>query len=41
MVLLKDAGDIAEQFYAFVQREEVRVIFRQYGFTLPGENFAS
>ena len=37
MVLLKDAGDIAEQFYAFVQRDEVRDIFRQYGFTLPGQ----
>ena len=37
MVLLKDAGDIAEQFYAFVQRDDIRDIFRQYGFTLPGE----
>lgn len=37
MVLLKDAGDVAEQFYAFVQRDDIRVIFRQYGFTLPGE----
>jgi len=37
MVLLKNAGDIAEQFYAFVQRDDIRDIFRQYGFTLPGE----
>ena len=37
MVLLKNAGDIAEQFYAFVQQDDIRDIFRQYGFTLPAE----
>jgi len=38
MVLLNDAGAVAEQFYAFVQRDDVRAIFRQYGFTLPSSN---
>ena len=35
VVLLKNAGPIAEQFFTFVQRKDVRVIFRQYGFRLP------
>jgi len=35
MVLLNNAGLAAEQFYAFVQRDDVRARFRQYGFTLP------
>lgn len=35
MVLLKNAGPISEQFYTFVQRGDVRAIFRKYGFTLP------
>jgi molybdate transport system substrate-binding protein len=35
MVLLNNAGSAAEQFYTFVQRDDVRAIFRQYGFTLP------
>ena len=35
MVLLNNAGSIAEQFFSFVQRNEVRAIFHQYGFTLP------
>lgn len=34
MVLLKNAGPIAEQFYTFVQRGDVRAIFRKFGFTL-------
>ena len=35
MVLLKNAGPFAEQFYTFVQRGDVRAIFRKYGFRLP------
>jgi molybdate transport system substrate-binding protein len=37
MVLLKNAGDIAEQFFDFAQQQEARIIFRQYGFKLAGE----
>jgi len=37
MVLLNNAGPVAEEFYTFVQRGDVRAIFRQYGFTLPGQ----
>lgn len=37
MVLLNNAGPVAEQFYTFVQRGDVRAIFRQYGFTLPSQ----
>jgi len=39
MVLLKKAGPVAEQFYGFLQRGDVRAIFRQYGFTLPGQGY--
>lgn len=39
MVLLKNAGPVAEQFYGFLQRGDVRAIFRQYGFTLPGQGY--
>jgi molybdate transport system substrate-binding protein len=38
MVLLNDAGPVAEQFYAFVQRDDVRAILRQYGFSLPSSS---
>ena len=37
MVLLKKAGEVAQQFYAFVQQPDARAIFRRYGFVLPGE----
>ena len=38
MVLLKDAGPVAERFYAYVQQPAARTIFRKYGFVLPGES---
>ena len=38
MVLLKNAGLVAEDFYSFVQQVDVRAIFRQYGFMLPGKS---
>lgn len=38
MVLLKGAGDTARSFYAFVQKEPARTVFRRYGFLLPGEH---
>lgn len=37
MALLKNAGPVAERFYAYVQQPAARVIFRKYGFVLPGE----
>jgi molybdate transport system substrate-binding protein len=37
MVLLKNAGSTAEQFFAFVQTPAARAIMRRYGFLLPGE----
>lgn len=37
MVLLKNAGSVAERFYAYVQEPPARAIFRKYGFVLPGE----
>jgi molybdate transport system substrate-binding protein len=37
MVLLKNAGPVAERFYAYVQQPPARTIFRKYGFVLPGE----
>ncbi len=37
MVLLPDAGPVAEAFYAYVQQPAARAIFRKYGFVLPGE----
>lgn len=37
MVLLRGAGDTARAFYAFVQKEPARNVFRRYGFLLPGE----
>lgn len=37
MVLLKNAGPVAERFYAYVQQPAARAIFRKYGFVLPGE----
>ncbi|MGF1593873.1 MAG: molybdate ABC transporter substrate-binding protein [Kiloniellaceae bacterium] len=37
MVLLKNAGPVAEQFYDYVQQPAARAILRRYGFMLPGE----
>ena len=37
MALLKGAGDVARQFYAFMQGPAARAIMRRYGFVLPGE----
>lgn len=35
MVLLKGAGEVARQFYAFAQSPAARAIFEKYGFALP------
>lgn len=37
MVLMKNAGETAHAFYRFVQSPAARVIFRKFGFVLPGE----
>lgn len=37
MVLMKNAGETASAFYRFVQSPAARVIFRKFGFVLPGE----
>jgi molybdate transport system substrate-binding protein len=37
MVLLDDAGPVAERFYRYLQQPPARAILRRYGFTLPGE----
>lgn len=37
MVLLKDAGETAQQFYAYLQSAPAREILREYGFTVSGE----
>ncbi len=37
MVLMKTAGKVAKAFYAYVQAPAARIIFRKYGFILPGE----
>jgi len=37
MALLKDAGPVAERFYAYLGSESARAIMRRYGFLLPGE----
>jgi molybdate transport system substrate-binding protein len=37
MVLLRNAGGTAREFYAFMQSPAARVIMRRYGFVLPGE----
>jgi molybdate transport system substrate-binding protein len=38
MVLLKNAGSVAERFYDYLQQPGARAIFRKYGFVLPGES---
>lgn len=37
MVLLKNAGGIAEAFYRYLQQPSTRAIMHRYGFVLPGE----
>ena len=37
MVLLPNAGPVAQAFYAYVQEPAARAIFKRYGFVLPGE----
>ncbi|GBD44013.1 Molybdate-binding periplasmic protein [bacterium HR40] len=38
MALLRHAGPMAEAFYAWLQSERARAVFRRYGFLLPGES---
>lgn len=38
MVVMKDAGPVAERFHAYVQTPPARAIFRKYGYVLPGES---
>lgn len=35
MVLLKDAGPVAQDFYRYMQTEQARAKMKSYGFTLP------
>ncbi|MBK9606293.1 MAG: molybdate ABC transporter substrate-binding protein [Betaproteobacteria bacterium] len=37
MVLTRKAGDVAREFYAYMQQPAARTVFRKYGFALPGE----
>lgn len=37
MALLKNAGPVAEQFFAYMQSPPAREIMKAYGFLLPGE----
>jgi molybdate transport system substrate-binding protein len=37
MVRLRGAGPVVDRFYAYLQEEPARAIFRRYGFVLPGE----
>lgn len=37
MVLLKDAGESARTFYAYLQQPAARAVLRRYGFVVPGE----
>lgn len=37
MVLLKGAGDVAQDFYRYLQSEPARAVFSAYGFALPEE----
>jgi molybdate transport system substrate-binding protein len=37
MALLKDAGPVAEAFYAYIQSPPARAIMERYGFVLPEE----
>jgi molybdate transport system substrate-binding protein len=35
MVLLKKAGSVAKELFAFMQQPDARAILRRYGFVLP------
>jgi molybdate transport system substrate-binding protein len=35
MVLLKGAGPVTTQFYAYVQSEAARAVFRKHGYEVP------
>lgn len=37
MALVKGAGPVAEAFFNFAKAPEARMVFRKYGFVLPGE----
>ncbi len=37
MVLTKKATPVAREFYQYLQQPAARVVFRRYGFVLPGE----
>ena len=37
MVLMKNAGPVAREFYRYLQEPEARTVLRRYGFRLPGE----
>lgn len=37
MVLMRNAGAAVQEFYRYVQTPAARVIFRRFGFVLPGE----
>ena len=37
MVLLKNAGDVATEFYRYLQEPAARAVLIRYGFVLPGE----
>lgn len=37
MVLLKNAGQVAEEFFAYMGKPAARAIMKRYGFVLPGE----
>lgn len=37
MVLLNDAGRVAQEFYAYMNGDSAREIMRRFGFLLPGE----
>jgi molybdate transport system substrate-binding protein len=37
MVLLKNAGDVATEFYRYLQQPAARAILIRYGFVLPNE----
>lgn len=38
MVLMKNAGDIAQAFYRYLQSPPAREVFKRYGFRLPAED---
>jgi molybdate transport system substrate-binding protein len=38
MALMTNAGDTAQQFYAYLQTDSARLILADYGFSLPGSS---